>query len=224
MEGEKRYRERCLLIEVEEEGDSLASPDQEKNSGTTDPVIDGSGLEHGELVDTDNDVSGPPHKVVQLVIWSYSSIETDWRNWWWAYGTEVEKGAPEMEFLPYVIDKGGALHRLFWLFFIVFLFLWKLCRRLALMNSKCVGRKMEQSCLHSDELIIGKNEFAEFGRKKINEKEPKRFPDGPIPIFSKADYYWYITWIEVLGALEERSIPIALRMDRQCDRKEGAFD
>uniref|UniRef100_F1KQY9 E3 ubiquitin protein ligase n=2 Tax=Ascaris TaxID=6251 RepID=F1KQY9_ASCSU len=65
LEGEKRYRERCLLIEVEEEGDSLASPDQEKNSGTTDPVIDGSGLEHGELVDTDNDVSGPPHKVVQ---------------------------------------------------------------------------------------------------------------------------------------------------------------
>uniref|UniRef100_A0A914RN19 Uncharacterized protein n=1 Tax=Parascaris equorum TaxID=6256 RepID=A0A914RN19_PAREQ len=68
MFREKRYRERCLLIEVEEEGDSLASPDQEKNSGTTDSVIDGSGLEHGELVDTDNDVSGPPHKVVQLVI------------------------------------------------------------------------------------------------------------------------------------------------------------
>ncbi|VDM42853.1 unnamed protein product [Toxocara canis] len=66
LEGEKRYRERCLLIEVEEEGDSLASPDQEKNStSTADSVIDGSALEHGELAETDNDVSGPPHKVIQ---------------------------------------------------------------------------------------------------------------------------------------------------------------
>uniref|UniRef100_A0A0N5AMT2 E3 ubiquitin protein ligase n=1 Tax=Syphacia muris TaxID=451379 RepID=A0A0N5AMT2_9BILA len=67
LEGEKRYRERCLLIEIEEDSDSLASPDPEKNStAPVDPFTSDSttSAELGEALDGDTD-SGAPQKTIQ---------------------------------------------------------------------------------------------------------------------------------------------------------------
>lgn len=68
LESERRLRERCIMIEVEDDSDSLASPDQDKNSSaTSDPfasLLDAA-LEHGEISESSNDVGTPSHKIIQ---------------------------------------------------------------------------------------------------------------------------------------------------------------
>ncbi|VDN02492.1 unnamed protein product [Thelazia callipaeda] len=67
LEGERRYRERCLLIEIEDDNDTLASPDQEKNvTGSSDVALyDGGSCECNADVDCDNDVGTQPNRVIQ---------------------------------------------------------------------------------------------------------------------------------------------------------------
>lgn len=66
LEGEKRYRERCLLIEIEEDNDSLASPDQEKNSvAPVDPFTsDSTNTELVESLDGEGDTAAS-QKIIQ---------------------------------------------------------------------------------------------------------------------------------------------------------------
>ncbi|VDK50127.1 unnamed protein product [Anisakis simplex] len=81
LEGEKRYRERCLMIEIEEESDSLASPDQDKNSSTTTDgcasLVDGCVLlEHGELLDNEHEGNTPSHKTIQKLKKTVLDLQT----------------------------------------------------------------------------------------------------------------------------------------------------
>ncbi|VDN59365.1 unnamed protein product [Dracunculus medinensis] len=69
LDTERRYRERCLLIEVDDESDSVASPDPEKNSSsTTDILSDGTTIDAlgaNEFNDADDDNSSHSSKIIQ---------------------------------------------------------------------------------------------------------------------------------------------------------------
>uniref|UniRef100_A0A0R3RFY0 E3 ubiquitin protein ligase n=1 Tax=Elaeophora elaphi TaxID=1147741 RepID=A0A0R3RFY0_9BILA len=67
LESERRYRERCLLIEIEDDNDALASPDQDRNTAEPSESIfnDGGTCEYNNEIDGDNDVGTHPNRVIQ---------------------------------------------------------------------------------------------------------------------------------------------------------------
>ncbi|EFO25573.2 RING finger protein 20 [Loa loa] len=67
LESERHYRERCLLIEIEDDNDALASPDQERNIAEPSEQIlhDDGSCEYSSEVDGDTDVGTHPNKVIQ---------------------------------------------------------------------------------------------------------------------------------------------------------------
>ncbi|VDO72598.1 unnamed protein product [Onchocerca flexuosa] len=69
LESERRYRERCLLIEIEDDNDALASPDQDRNIAEPSESIlhDGGSCEYNNEIDGETDVGAHPNRVIQLV-------------------------------------------------------------------------------------------------------------------------------------------------------------
>ncbi|VDN93395.1 unnamed protein product [Brugia pahangi] len=67
LESERRYRERCLLIEIEDDNDALASPDQDRNIAEPSESIlhDGESCEYNSEIDGDTDIGTHPNRVIQ---------------------------------------------------------------------------------------------------------------------------------------------------------------
>ncbi|OZC06205.1 hypothetical protein X798_06813 [Onchocerca flexuosa] len=67
LESERRYRERCLLIEIEDDNDALASPDQDRNIAEPSESIlhDGGSCEYNNEIDGETDVGAHPNRVIQ---------------------------------------------------------------------------------------------------------------------------------------------------------------
>uniref|UniRef100_A0AAF5PR92 E3 ubiquitin protein ligase n=2 Tax=Wuchereria bancrofti TaxID=6293 RepID=A0AAF5PR92_WUCBA len=67
LESERRYRERCLLIEIEDDNDALASPDQDRNVAEPSESIlhDGESCEYNSEIDGDTDIGTHPNRVIQ---------------------------------------------------------------------------------------------------------------------------------------------------------------
>ncbi|MCP9258125.1 hypothetical protein DINM_001436 [Dirofilaria immitis] len=67
LESERRYRERCLLIEIEDDNDALASPDQDRSNAESSESIlhDGGSCEYSNEIDGDTDVGTHPNRVIQ---------------------------------------------------------------------------------------------------------------------------------------------------------------
>ncbi|KAK6100621.1 Zinc finger C3HC4 type (RING finger) family protein [Brugia pahangi] len=67
LESERRYREKCLLIEIEDDNDALASPDQDRNIAEPSESIlhDGESCEYNSEIDGDTDIGTHPNRVIQ---------------------------------------------------------------------------------------------------------------------------------------------------------------
>ncbi|VDO24234.1 unnamed protein product [Brugia timori] len=67
LESERRYRERCLLIEIEDDNDALASPDQDRNIAEPSESLlhDGESCEYNSEIDGDTDIGTHPNRVIQ---------------------------------------------------------------------------------------------------------------------------------------------------------------
>uniref|UniRef100_A0A8R1U064 E3 ubiquitin protein ligase n=1 Tax=Onchocerca volvulus TaxID=6282 RepID=A0A8R1U064_ONCVO len=67
LESERRYRERCLLIEIEDDNDALASPDQDRNIAEPSESIlhDGGSCEYNNEIDGETDVGAHPNRIIQ---------------------------------------------------------------------------------------------------------------------------------------------------------------